>query len=214
VSLSFAAAATKNLKIGTGICLLSQRDPIVTAKSIASLDLMSEGRFVLGLGGGWNVDEMEDHGVTYKTRFAMMKEHVLAMKSLWADEESEFHGEYVNFNKSWAYPKPLQKPYPPILMGGETDYTLRRVIDYCDGWFPRGRGGFDAGESMQRLHNMAVESGRDISTLSVSVFGAPPNQETIESYKKAGINRALFALPSEGRDSTFKLLDSFQHLIG
>lgn len=214
VSLSFAAAATKNLKIGTGICLLSQRDPIVTAKSIASLDLMSEGRFVLGLGGGWNVEEMEDHGVTYKTRFAMMKEHVLAMKSLWVDEESEFHGEYVDFDKNWAYPKPLQKPYPPILMGGETDYTLRRVVDYCDGWFPRGRGGFDAAESMQRLHNMAGESGRDISTLSVSVFGAPPNQETIDSYNKAGINRALFALPSEGRDNIFKLLDSFQHLIG
>ena len=99
VSLGFAAASTKNLKIGTGICLLPQRDPIVTAKSIASLDLMSEGRFVLGLGGGWNVDEMENHGVTYKTRFAMMKEHVLAMKSLWVDEEAEFHGEYINFDK-------------------------------------------------------------------------------------------------------------------
>ena len=106
VSLGFAAASTKNLKIGTGICLLPQRDPIVTAKSIASLDLMSKGRFVLGLGGGWNVDEMENHGVTYKTRFAMMKEHVLAMKSLWVDEEAEFHGEYINFDKSWAYPKP------------------------------------------------------------------------------------------------------------
>ena len=129
ISLGFAAASTKNLKIGTGICLLPQRDPIVTAKSIASLDLMSKGRFVLGLGGGWNVDEMENHGVTYKTRFAMMKEHVLAMKSLWVDEQAEFHGEYINFDKSWAYPKPVQKPYPPILMGGETavSYTHLRA---------------------------------------------------------------------------------------
>ena len=213
VSLGFAAASTKNLKIGTGICLLPQRDPIVTAKSIASLDLMSKGRFVLGLGGGWNVDEMENHGVTYKTRFAMMKEHVLAMKSLWVDEEAEFHGEYINFDKSWAYPKPVQKPYPPILMGGETDYTLKRVVDYCDGWFPRGRGGFDAGESMQRLKNMATESGRDMNTLSVSVFGAPPNEETINSYRKAGIDRALFALPSENKDHILKLLDTYQYLL-
>ena len=213
VSLGFAAASTENLKIGTGICLLPQRDPIVTAKSIASLDLMSKGRFVLGLGGGWNVDEMENHGVTYKTRFAMMKEHVLAMKSLWVDEEAEFHGEYINFDKSWAYPKPFQKPYPPILMGGETDYTLKRVVDYCDGWFPRGRGGFDASGSMQRLKDMAAQSGRDMNTLSVSVFGAPPNEETINSYKKAGINRALFALPSENRDHILKLLDTYQYLL-
>ncbi|MDG2285223.1 MAG: LLM class F420-dependent oxidoreductase, partial [Alphaproteobacteria bacterium] len=116
VSLAYAAAVTTKLKVGTGICLVPQRDPIVTAKSIASLDLMSKGRFVFGMGGGWNVEEMEDHGANYKTRFAMMKEHVNAMKALWTEEEAEFHGEHVNFEKTWAYPKPHQTPHPPLLM--------------------------------------------------------------------------------------------------
>ena len=213
ISLGFAAAATKTLKVGTGICLLAQREPIVTAKSVASLDLMSKGRFVMGLGGGWNVEEMEDHGVSYNRRFAKVREHVLAMKSLWMDEEAEFNGDYVQFDKSWAYPKPWQKPHPPILMGGETDYTLRRVVDYCDGWFPRGRGGFDATESMGRLRDVANQAGRDINTLSVSVFGAPPKKEVLENYRNAGINRALFALPSEGKDVVLKVLDEFQPLL-
>ena len=213
ISLGFAAAATDRLKVGTGICLLPQREAIVTAKSVASLDLMSKGRFVLGLGGGWNIEEMEDHGVKYNRRFAMMRERVLAMKSLWMDEEAEFSGDFVKFEKSWAYPKPHQKPHPPILMGGETDYTLKRVVDYCDGWFPRGRGGFDPMESANRLKNMADEVGRDINSLSISVFGAPPKPEVLDNYRKAGIDRALFALPSEDKDTVFKTLDRFQSLL-
>lgn len=213
VSLAYAAAVTTKLKVGTGICLVPQHDPIVTAKSIASLDLMSKGRFVFGMGGGWNVEEMEDHGATYKTRFAMMKEHVLAMKALWTEEEAEFHGEHVNFNKTWAYPKPHQTPHPPLLMGGETDYTLRRVVDYCDGWFPRGRGGFDPAVAMERLKNMADEGGRDMSTLQVSVFGAPPDAQTLENYAQAGIDRAILPLPSEDRDSILGLLDKYAPLL-
>ena len=213
ISLGFAAAATERLKVGTGICLLPQREAIVTAKSVASLDLMSKGRFILGLGGGWNIEEMEDHGVKYNRRFAMMRERVLAMKSLWMDEEAEFSGDFVKFEKSWAYPKPHQKPHPPILMGGETDYTLKRVVDYCDGWFPRGRGGFDPMESVNRLKNMADEMGRDINSLSISVFGAPPNSEVLDGYRKAGIDRALFALPSEDKETVFKTLDKFQSLL-
>ena len=138
VSLSFAAAATQRLKLGTGICLIPQRDPIVTAKSVASLDMLSGGRFLLGMGGGWNVEEMEDHGAEYRTRFKLLRERVLAMKALWADEEAEFHGEFVDFDPCRAYPKPVQKPHPPLLLGGETDHTLRRVVEFCDGWFPRG----------------------------------------------------------------------------
>ena len=213
VSLAYAAAVTTKLKVGTGICLVPQRDPIVTAKSIASLDLMSQGRFVFGMGGGWNVEEMEDHGATYKTRFALMKEHVLAMKALWAEGDAEFHGEHVNFEKSWAYPKPFQTPHPPLLMGGETDYTLRRVVDYCDGWFPRGRGGFDPARSMARLKKMADEVGRDMSTLQVSVFGAPPDAQTLENYAQAGINRAIIGLPSEDRDTVLGLLDKYTPLL-
>ncbi len=213
ISLAYAAAATKNLKIGTGICLLAQHEPIVAAKTIASLDTMSNGRFVFGIGGGWNVDEMEHHGATYRTRFAIVKENVLAMKELWTKEAAEFHGDHVNFEKSWSFPKPIQTPHPPVLMGGETDYTLRRVVDYCDGWLPRGRGEFDPDESMSRLKTMADEVERDISTLQVSVFGAPADAQILENYEQAGINRALLALPSEDRDSVLTILDQYQTLL-
>ena len=120
MALSFAAAATKNLKLGTGICLVPQHDPIVTAKSIASLDQLSGGRFIFAMGGGWNVEEMENHGAKYDTRFKLLRERALAMKELWTKEEAEFHGEFVNFDKVWSYPKPKQRPHPPILLGGET----------------------------------------------------------------------------------------------
>ena len=159
------------------------------------------------------MEEMENHGVSYNTRFAMMREHVLAMKSLWAREDAEFSGDYVSFDKSWSYPKPLQKPHPPILLGGETDYTLRRVVEYCDGWFPRGRGGFDAVESIGRLKKMADEEERDINSLSISVFGAPVKPDVVDDYRRAGINRALFALPSDNRDKVMESLDDFQPLV-
>src|SRR5579884_3732721 len=137
VALSFAAAATKKLRLGTGICLIPERDPIVTAKCVASLDQLSGGRFEFGIGGGWNVEEMENHGARYETRFKLMRESVLAMKALWTQDEAAYHGDMVNFDPVWSYPKPTQQPHPPILLGGETDYTLRRVVEYCDGWFPR-----------------------------------------------------------------------------
>ena len=143
VALAFAAAATKKLKLGTGILLVPQHEPIVTAKAIASLDQLSGGRFIFGIGGGWNVEEMENHGAKYQTRFKQMREHVLAMKELWTKEEASFDGEFVKFDRVWSWPKPAQQPHPPIILGGETDHTLRRVIEYCDGWFPRPRGGFD-----------------------------------------------------------------------
>jgi probable F420-dependent oxidoreductase len=214
VALSFAAAATQKLKIGTGICLLPQRDPFVTAKSVASLDTLSNGRFIFGLGGGWNKEEMLDHGTEYSERFAILRERVLAMKQLWTEEEAEFHGEHVSFDKAWAYPKPTQKPHPPIILGGETDYTLRRVVDYCDGWFPRGRFGFDAAAGIERLRVIADEAGRDMSTLTVSVFGAPADQSELDRFRDAGITRSLIGLPSADQDVVLKLLDEHAKLLG
>jgi probable F420-dependent oxidoreductase len=143
VALSFAAAATRTLKLGTGIALIPQRDPIITAKSVASLDQLSGGRFMFAIGGGWNVEEMENHGARYDTRFKLLRERVLAMKALWTQEQAEFHGDFVNFDSVWQYPKPKQQPYPPILLGGETDHTIRRVVEFCDGWFPRPRGSWE-----------------------------------------------------------------------
>ncbi|MFP6709756.1 MAG: LLM class F420-dependent oxidoreductase [Alphaproteobacteria bacterium] len=213
VGLAYAAAVTKKLKLGTGICLLAQREPIVTAKSVASLDMMSGGRFIFGIGGGWNVEEMEDHGVQYKTRFARMRENVLAMKALWTQEEAAFHGDFANFDDCWAYPKPARDPHPPIILGGETDYTLRRIVEYGDGWLPRARHGFDAVENMARLARMAEAGGRDASEFSVSVFGAPDDKAMLDGWAEAGVTRALLTLPSEPRDDALRRLDRYAAVL-
>ncbi|TAJ39115.1 MAG: LLM class F420-dependent oxidoreductase [Reyranella sp.] len=212
VGLAFAAAATRKLKIGTGILLVPQHEPIATAKAIASLDQLSGGRFVFGIGAGWNQDEMENHGVGYATRYKQMREHVLAMKALWTEEAGSFHGEFVNFDPAWSWPKPAQRPHPPILLGGETDHTLKRVVDYCDGWFPRPRSGFEASTAVDRLKRMAESVKRDPATLTVTVFGAPPEAAALAAYEKAGIPNALLAIPDLGRDEILRHLDTIAPL--
>ena len=212
VALSFAAAVTTKLRLGTGICLMAQRDPIVTAKVIASLDMLSGGRFELGVGGGWNVDEMENHGTRYEDRFKIVRERLLAMKELWAHEQAEFHGTFVDFDPVWSYPKPVQRPNPPILMGGETDHTLRRVVEYCDGWFPRANAAFDPKEAVGRLRQMASTVRRDFAELSITVFRAPADQAKLASYRDAGIARALLEVPDLSRDEILRHLDSIAPL--
>ena len=207
VGLAFAAAATTKLLIGTGICLVPQHEPIVTAKAIATLDQLSGGRFVFGIGGGWNVDEMENHGARHATRFKQMREHVLAMKELWTKDEASYHGEFVNFDPVWSWPKPAQRPHPPILLGGESDHTLRRVVEYCDGWFPRPRG-FDPVQGVDRLRRMANEKGRDFKTLTITVFGAPNDAAVLASYEKVGIQSALLGVPDGSRDEILRHLDT------
>ena len=212
VALSFAAAATRKLLIGTGVCLVAQHDPIITAKCVASLDRLSGGRFVFGVGAGWNADEMENHGTRYEDRFKLLRERVLAMKALWTQETAEFHGEMARFDPVWCYPKPAQQPHPPILLGGEFDHTLRRVIEFCDGWLPRTRGGFEAAEAVGRLRRMASASGRDMSTLSITVFGAPADPAALAAYREAGVQRALLEVPDLGRDGILHLLDEYAPL--
>ncbi len=214
VALSFAAAATSKLKLGTGICLVPQRDPIVTAKSVASLDMLSGGRFIFGMGGGWNVEEMENHGARYETRFKLLRERVLAMKAIWTEDEAAFNGDMVEFDPLWAYPKPVQKPHPPVILGGESDYTLARVIEFCDGWLPRASDSFDPVEGMGRLRRAAEAAGRDMSTLSMTVFRAPAEAATLEAYAEAGVSRALLPLPSVDRDTVLGLLDGYAPLLG
>jgi len=213
VALSFAAAATKKLLLGTGICLIPERDPIVTAKCVASLDQLSGGRVVFGIGGGWNVEEMENHGARYSTRFKLMGERILAMKALWTMDEAEYHGEMVDFDPVWSYPKPAQRPHPPILLGGETDYTLKRVVDYCDGWFPRPGRGFEIRAQLERLHQMADKAGRDRRTLSTSVFRAPADKAALAEYGEAGIDRAVLEIPDQSRDEILRVLDSYAPLL-
>jgi probable F420-dependent oxidoreductase len=214
VALSFAAAATKKLKLGTGIALVTQRDPIVTAKSVASLDVLSGGRFIFGVGGGWNREEMENHGTAYDTRFKLLRERVLAMKALWTQEEAEFHGEFVNFDPVWSYPKPKQRPHPPIFLGGETEHTIKRVVEIADGWFPRPRAGWEPKSAVAKLNAAADAAGRDRSSLSITVFNAPSDKAALEPYREAGIDRVLLETPDLSRDEILRVLDKNAALIG
>jgi probable F420-dependent oxidoreductase len=213
VSLMAAAAATKRLRIGTGICLLIERDTVTTAKSVASLDVLSNGRFEFGVGGGWNIEEMQNHGTDPATRFRRLHEQILAMKAIWTKDSAEFHGKFVDFDPIWSWPKPQQKPHPPILLGGESVHTLQRVVDVCDGWFPRGRAPQVIGPGIQELKRRAAAAGRDFKSISISVFGAKAEQAALDDYAKAGVTRAILRLPSEGRDQILPLLDQYAKLI-
>ena len=212
VALAMAAAVTTKLRLGTGICLVIERDPITLAKEVASLDHLSGGRVLFGIGGGWNAEEMEDHGTAFKTRWRRMREQILAMKELWTKEEAEFHGEFVNFDKSWAHPKPAQKPHPPILMGGDGPTTFDRVLDYCDGWMPiAGRMGPGLTEKIATLQRRAKEAGR--KPVPVTAFMVKPDPASIAPLAAAGIERAIFGLPSEGREKVLPLLDAYAKLV-
>ena len=213
VSLMAAAAATSKLRIGTGICLLTERDPLITAKEVASLDLLSNGRVEFGIGAGWNAEEMENHGTVFETRFRLMSERAKAIKTVWAEEAPEYHGEFVDFDPVWSYPKPVQRPNPPVLIGGESIHTLRRVVEYGDGWFPRARGGFDPVKNHARLKAVADAAGRDMTALSISVSGAPPDAEVLDRYREAGIDRAILILPSADADEVLPVLDRHAQLL-
>jgi probable F420-dependent oxidoreductase len=213
VALSFAAAATRRILLGTGVCLIPQRDPIVTAKCVASVDRLSNGRFIFGIGGGWNVDEMENHGARYESRFKLMRERVLAMKALWSKDEAAFQGEMVSFGPVWMWPKPMHRPHPPILLGGASDYTLKRVVEFCDGWLPLARAGFEPAAAVARLRETAAAAGRDYSTLTISAFAAPAEEEPLARCRQAGIDRAVLAIPDVDRDEILRVLDRHQKLL-
>ena len=213
VSLATAAAVTKKIKVATGICLIIERDTITTAKQVASLDFLSNGRFLFGIGGGWNVEEMENHGTAHKTRFAKLREQVLAMKEIWTKDEAAFHGQFVNFDPIWSWPKPAQKPHPPVLLGGESGYTLQRVVDFCEGWFPRGRKPELVASGMADLRERAARARRDMKTISVSVFGAQPDERQLEAFAQASVTRSILRLPPDGRDVVLPLLDQYAKLI-
>ncbi len=214
VGLAAAATATSTLRIGTGICLVTERDAIVTAKAVASLDLVSGGRFEFGIGAGWNAEEMEHHGTRFETRFRVMEDRVRAMQAIWAADEAAYEGEFTSFEPIWSWPKPVQRPHPPILLGGESVHTMRRIMDFCSGWLPRGALLPDPAAGMARLRAAAEEAGRDPATVSASVFGAAAEQGYLEACREAGIDRALLLLPSEGREEILPLVDRYAAFIG
>jgi probable F420-dependent oxidoreductase len=208
VTLTVAAAVTTRLKVGTGICLVIERDPITLAKEVASLDHFSGGRVLFGIGGGWNAEEMEHHGTDFGSRWKVLRERIAAMKEIWTKDEAEYHGKFVNFDKIWSFPKPVQKPHPPILMGGSGPHARQRAADFDGHWMPIvGRDSID--EGIADLRQRAEKAGRDPATVTVSLFGARPDEGKLAAWRDLGIHRALFNLPSAGRDEVLPLLDKY-----
>ncbi len=212
IGLSAAAAVTSTLKVATGICLVVERDPIVTAKEVASLDRLSDGRFLFGVGGGWNREEMENHGTDPQTRFGLLRERVEAMKAIWTEEEASYSGRHVEFDRIWLQPKPVQKPHPPILVGGNADRTLDRVVRYGDEWLPNRIGSDDAMIArFDDLQRRAAEAGRD--PIPVTLYGTPRDPARIERLAEAGVHRFVLWLPSAPREVIEPLLDERAELI-
>lgn len=213
VALAAVATATKHIRLATGISLLIERDTITMAKTLATLDLLSNGRAILGVGGGWNREEAEHHGVEWSQRFQKLEEQITAIKVIWANEEASFHGEHVRFDPIWSWPKPIQRPRPPILLGGETDHTLRRVIKHCDGWLPRARDPEIIVRGIARLNELAEEAGRDPESISVNVFAPRPDAELIDRFKGMGVARIVLWLPPEDRDAVSRRLDGYTRFL-
>jgi len=215
VTLTAAAMATKTLKVGTGVCLVIQRDTIQTAKLVASIDHVSGGRFLFGIGGGWNQDEIEDHGTVFKTRFKKMREQIEAMKEVWTKSEPEYHGEIVDFPKMRTWPKPVQKPHPPVIVGGAFPHSARRAVRYGDGWVPNAsRAQYsDVTEFLPQFRQMTAEAGRDPDSIPITIWGASENLDRIKRYRDQGIVRVVVSLPSAKADEIIPVLDRWAELI-
>ncbi len=210
VALSACAAVTERIRLGTGICLIIERDPITTAKVIASLDMISNGRAVVGIGAGWNREEMENHGANYKNRWAIVREKVAAMRAIWTEDDAEYHGEYVDFDPIWSYPKPVQDGGPPIWIGANSKWVFDRVAEYADGWMPIG--GLGSG-NMERLKAAMDAKGRDLKDLTLALFGMFPDAEQVQGRAEQGFDEFIFNVPSEGRDTVLPLLDRYAAVV-
>jgi probable F420-dependent oxidoreductase len=213
VALAAAAAVTERLLLGTGITLVAQRDPLWLAKEVASLDVISGGRVLFGVGYGWNHEEMEAHGVDPKTRRALVREKILACKALWTQDEAEFHGEHVSFGPAWAWPKPVQRPHPPIVFGASpTKRHFEQIIELGDVWMPI-EGRFEIEESWQRLLAMAADAGRDPATLRLGVFGGKPDPAHLEHLAEIGASWVALGLPAMDRDAALATMDRYAPLL-
>ena len=216
VSLSVAAAVTRHLKLGTGVALVVQRDVIQTAKLVASLDQVSRGRFLFGVGGGWNAEEMADHGTTdFKNRFKLLRERIEAMQAIWTQEQAEYHGELVDFGPMWCWPKPVQKPHPPIILGGAFPHGARRAIRYGNGWVPhRSRPQYgEVSDFLPQFRQMAAEAGRDPADIAVTIWGGRPELDQMQRYRDMGVARVVVSLDSAPEDRVLPELDRWAEII-
>jgi probable F420-dependent oxidoreductase len=212
VALTAVAATTRHLRVGTGVCLVVERDPIVTAKEVASLDFLSGGRFLFGVGAGWNREEMQNHGTDPRTRMRLMAERVHAMRAIWTQEEASYSGEHVSFDDIWSWPKPAQTPHPPVIVGGTGPTVLDRVLDFGDEWMPNRPDDLgELGRAVAHLQSRAADAGPE--PIPVTLFGAPEEQEALARCEEIGITRCLFRVPSTGRDDVLTKLDSLTRLV-
>ncbi|MCH2410169.1 LLM class F420-dependent oxidoreductase [Myxococcota bacterium] len=213
VALGACAAVTEKILLGTGITLVAQRDPIWLAKEVATLDYISKGRVLLGVGYGWCREEMANHKLNFKERRSILRENILLMKELWTKEEASFSGDHIQFDESWAWPKPVQKPHPPILMGSAGDSrAMAHTAEFCDGWMPIG-GAHDIKGGLEKLSSACADVGRDPKPLSLGVFGAKAKPDALESLAELGVTRAVLPLPQIGRDKALKKLDEYGDLL-
>jgi probable F420-dependent oxidoreductase len=212
--MAVAAVVTKKIMIGSSICLVVERDPIVLAKELATIDKLSGGRIQLGIGSGWNAEEMENHGIQWKDRRGVMREKVAAMKTIWTSEKSEYHGKYVNFDPIWCNPKPVQKPHVPILMGGNGSIAIKYAARQCDGWLPSAVLVDQLSASMQQLRAELEQAGRDPKSFPTTVLFAPHDRKQLDQMEAMGIDRAVFAIPSAERDKAASLLDRRAKVAG
>jgi len=209
VALAAAAAVTQRIMLGTGICLVLERDTITLAKECASLDAISNGRFILGIGAGWNIEEMENHGANYRDRWKILREKILAMKEIWTKEEAEFHGDYVDFDPIWCWPKPVTPGGPPVWMGAKSPWVYDRVVEYCDGWMPIGGPGSGG---MNNLRQAAERAGRDVSSITLALFGALEDPTQIEGRLDQGFTEMIFNLPVGNAEEVLPALDRLAEL--
>lgn len=208
VALAAVSAGTSSLRLGTGICLVIERDPIILAKEIASLDYLSGGRVLFGVGAGWIAEEMRHHGTDPKRRFALLRERMLAMKQVWTHDEAEFHGDFVDFDPIWQWPKPVQRPHPPVFVGGEGPHVLQRVVEYGDAWMPNARGGpMELEQRMAELQRLAAEAGR--APIPVTVWSPPRDAHLLEQYEKLGVERCVFGLAAAPADQVLPRLEHY-----
>jgi probable F420-dependent oxidoreductase len=208
LALTAAAAVTKTIKLGTGVCLVVQRDPIYTAKEVATLDRISNGRFLFGIGGGWNAEEMADHGTTdFKGRFKLMRERIEAMKEIWGKSKPKYAGDLVKFDEMMQWPKPVQKPHPPIIVGGGFPHGARRAIAYANGWMPIGGRGGDTLAMLPPFRELLKQAGRAPGDVPVTLFGVGMDGDALKRARDAGVDRVVFGVPPEAKDKVLPVLD-------
>ena len=203
--LAQVAAVTRKLEIGTGICLVPEHHPITLAKRIASLDSLSNGRFLFGVGAGWNAEELENHGVRFEDRWAVLRENVLAMKAMWTQKDAAYHGKFVDFDPVWVEPKPARKPHPPVYIGAQSPWAIRRVVEYGEGWYPIVVPNF--AQQMQQLNDECEKAGRNRDEIDVAALTFPADKSALEDLAELGVDRVIIGLPTLNEADTLRFLD-------